>query len=114
MAGDEREPAQPRTGHNGGGFAASSQEESDSIPVPDDARVPGIGEAFARVVRQAAPFMAAAWGLTSALLLGSLGGWWLDRRFGTRPWLLVTGSLLGAAVGLFDVARVALRKGRGA
>ena len=33
-------------------------------------------------------------------------GWLLDRWFGTRPWLLVVGLLLGAVVGFIEFVRL--------
>lgn len=33
-------------------------------------------------------------------------GWLLDRWLGTRPWLLVLGLILGAAVGFFEFIRL--------
>ncbi len=43
---------------------------------------------------------AISFGITMALsiFLGFYGGSWLDRRFGTSPWFLLTGILLGVAV----------------
>ncbi len=66
---------------------------------------------MAQILRQAAPFMAAAWVLTGAVLLLGLGGWWLDGRFGTSPWLTTIGLLAGVVVGMYELARVALRAG---
>lgn len=63
------------------------------------------------MIRQAAPFLGAAWTLTAAVLLGVLGGRWLDGRWGTRPWLTLLGTLTGLIVGLYEVARIALRLG---
>ncbi len=40
-----------------------------------------------------------------ATLLGALVGWWLDGRFGLKPWLLIVGALLGAGAGLFSFVR---------
>ena len=39
-------------------------------------------------------------------------GYWLDGRFGTRPWLLVAGAFLGMGLGfwLFFRAIMALQK----
>ncbi len=67
---------------------------------------------MARVWRQAAPFMGAAWALTGGLLAGMALGWWLDRKFDTAPALLVGGMVLGLVAGMAEVARVAFRKGR--
>lgn len=60
-------------------------------------------------MRQAAPFLAAAWVLTAALLGGALGGRWLDARLDTAPWLMLLGISLGLAVGFYELARVGLR-----
>jgi ATP synthase protein I len=40
--------------------------------------------------------------------LGAIG-WWLDRQFGTGPWLLIVGFGLGFATGLFLMVRAANR-----
>jgi F0F1-type ATP synthase assembly protein I len=34
-------------------------------------------------------------------------GWWLDGKFGTSPWLLIAGSGLGFAVGLWSMVKAA-------
>ena len=48
---------------------------------------------------------AAAFSLFAAVA-GGLGlGWLLDRWLGTRPWLLVTGLVLGAAAGFYEFIR---------
>jgi len=36
---------------------------------------------------------------------GLLAGWLLDRWLGTKPWLLVTGVILGAAAGFYELVR---------
>ena len=47
------------------------------------------------------------------LLVGLFGGQWLDRRFGTTPWLVLIGALLGAAAGMLNLyRRVVPPKGR--
>ena len=38
-----------------------------------------------------------------SIAIGALGGNWLDKKFGTTPWLLVIGLLLGAAAGFRDL-----------
>jgi F0F1-type ATP synthase assembly protein I len=37
--------------------------------------------------------------------LFGLFGWWLDGRFGTIPWLLVGGILLGSVVAFISIVR---------
>jgi len=42
-------------------------------------------------------------GLT--ILLGALLGYYLDRRWGTSPWLVLAGTLSGTAAGFYQVVR---------
>jgi F0F1-type ATP synthase assembly protein I len=35
-----------------------------------------------------------------AILLPGALGWWLDGKFGTRPWIMLVGGLLGFMAGL--------------
>ncbi|MFB3883052.1 MAG: AtpZ/AtpI family protein [Armatimonadota bacterium] len=42
-------------------------------------------------------------GLT--VLLGALGGYYLDKRWGTGPWLLLVGTLLGTGAGFYEIIR---------
>lgn len=43
-----------------------------------------------------------------AVTIGLLGGWWLDTKLGSTPWLMVLGLLFGVAAGfnlLFKAAK---------
>ena len=44
-----------------------------------------------------------SYGATILLFVGA--GWWLDDRFGTTPWLLIAGSLLGATGGFISLLK---------
>jgi ATP synthase protein I len=48
---------------------------------------------------------AAGISLFAAVVSGLLIGWLLDRWLGTRPWLLVTGVVLGSAAGFYEFIR---------
>jgi len=50
---------------------------------------------------------AAALGMTygATILLFVGAGWWLDDHFGTSPWLLIAGSLLGATGGFISLVK---------
>lgn len=37
---------------------------------------------------------------------GALGGWFLDRKFGSWPWLSLVGSVLGLGASLVNALRV--------
>lgn len=45
--------------------------------------------------------------LGAAVVVGVLGGSFLDRQFGTSPTFLVIGSLLGMVVGIYTAWRTA-------
>ena len=65
---------------------------------------------FVRLAREAGPYIGASSALTALVVGGALGGRWLDGRLETEPWLTLVGVLLGAGLGLYELARVALRK----
>jgi ATP synthase protein I len=44
--------------------------------------------------------------LGAAVLLGILGGSFLDNRFGTSPLFLIAGSILGMAAGIYSAAQI--------
>jgi len=46
------------------------------------------------------------------LALGAIG-YWLDRRFGTKPWLLLAGLLVGMVGGFVNFIRLVLPPGGG-
>ncbi|MDH4228485.1 MAG: AtpZ/AtpI family protein [Nitrospirota bacterium] len=52
--------------------------------------------------------------LVVATFMGAGLGYWGDRRFGTTPWLLLLGFVLGTAAGIRNVMRLAARIETGA
>lgn len=52
-------------------------------------------------------------GIELAATVGIFGalGWWLDRRFGTTPWLLVTLAMIGVTAALVRIVRRATHEG---
>lgn len=57
---------------------------------------------------------ASAVGLTFvvAIVLGLALGWWLDKKLGTAPWLLLGGLLCGIAAGFHNLFRFSARLDR--
>lgn len=51
--------------------------------------------------------------LAAGIALGTLGGGWLDKQWGTQPWLTVVGALLGVAAGMVQVFRLVAQMGTG-
>ena len=47
--------------------------------------------------------------MVATVVLGTLGGWWLDKKLRTAPWLMVTGAVLGISVGMTVFLRAVLR-----
>ncbi|HEY8425327.1 MAG TPA: AtpZ/AtpI family protein [Limnochordales bacterium] len=73
----------------------------------DDGR--GAGRSpWAELSRYAGLF---AWGFNTAaaLVLGIWGGNYLDRRWGTSPWLALTGVVVAVTVSLYSLVREILR-----
>ena len=57
--------------------------------------------------RQKAGFAyAAGISLFATVAAGTGIGWFIDRWFGTQPWCLVIGIVLGSAAGLFEFVRI--------
>lgn len=68
----------------------------------EPSKQPGSGvDGAASSYRKAQPYIDASWQLVGAVGLGSLAGWWADKKLGTTPWLLVTGALLGIGTGFY-------------
>ena len=63
-------------------------------------------KAFQENVIRSAPLATASYTLIGAIILFGGIGFWLDRRFGTGPWFLLGGLLLGLVVGFYQLAKV--------
>ena len=64
-------------------------------------------------MRKAQPFIDAAWQFAAAVGLMCWLGFEGDKRFGTKPWLLVAGSLLGFAAGTWSFVKVVMAQQQG-
>ena len=64
----------------------------------------------ARILRRAGPYMGLGMTMAASVLVGVLGGRWLDNRLGTTPWLTVAGLLLGVGTGFYNMMVVLLRR----
>lgn len=59
-------------------------------------------------MRQLAPYMGLGMQLAAAMVAFGALGWWLDGKFGTEPWLLIVGIVLGATGGMIHLIRTAV------
>ena len=64
----------------------------------------GIADSY----RQAQPYVDAVWQFAGCMGLCILAGYWLDKKWHTTPWLLVVGSLVGFAAGMWVLFRTVL------
>lgn len=44
--------------------------------------------------------------LVASVLIGALGGYGLDRRLGTTPWLFLVGLIVGSAAAILNIMRL--------
>lgn len=58
------------------------------------------------VTRKTGLVYAAAFAIVGAVVVCLFIGWVLDRWFGTSPWFVVGGIVLGAVVGFYEFIRV--------
>ena len=72
----------------------------------------GTGQEIGDSYRKAGPWLDASWQLSGSLVFWLLVGYFLDRWLGTRPWLLVAGSVLGIGLGFYLFFRAVAALGR--
>jgi F0F1-type ATP synthase assembly protein I len=61
-------------------------------------------------LRRAGPAATAGYTLLGAIVVLGGIGYVVDARYGTSPWFLFAGLLLGVVVGFFELAKVIWRK----
>lgn len=59
-------------------------------------------------MRQVGPYLNLGWTFAFTVGLGTGAGWWLDRKLGTGPWLLVAGLAAGIAAAFVNFFRVVM------
>ena len=64
----------------------------------------------------AKPSAASPWALAGAgmelagvVVAFTLGGWWLDKKLGTGPWLMLVGAFVSIVGGLYNLYRTGRR-----
>jgi len=51
--------------------------------------------------------------LAGSVVVGTVGGMWLDRHFHSEPWLTAFGAILGSAAGFIQMFRLVKLAGAG-
>ena len=67
-------------------------------------------EAFQETVRQSAPAAMGSYTLIGAILLLGGIGYAVDLWWGTSPWFLLAGLVLGLVVGFYELARTVFKR----
>jgi ATP synthase protein I len=75
--------------------------------VKDERPAPSTGEDGGGEFRQYLSLSALGIEIGVALAIGMLIGWYLDRLFGTRPWLIIVFSIFGIVAGFWNIVRLA-------
>ena len=79
--------------------------------MPEPSKKPSAKDSsWPEVMRAVGPYMNIGWVFVVAMGLGIYTGYKADMYFGTEPWLMVVGALLGMAVGFYNFFLVVLRK----
>lgn len=59
-----------------------------------------------RMWRLAGRYSAIGIEMAAAVAFGALAGSWLDRKFGTEPWLVIFGLIVGTGAAVLAILRV--------
>ena len=71
---------------------------------------PPPGESREEILRRSGKYLGIGSSFVASILACTVGGWWLDRRLGTLPWLTLVGAIVGIAVGFYLFFRLVLPK----
>ncbi|HKY33712.1 MAG TPA: AtpZ/AtpI family protein [Candidatus Polarisedimenticolia bacterium] len=68
------------------------------------------GDERGEILRKAGPYLGLGTIFAASIVLGIVGGWWLDGKLGTEPWFILIGTLLGLAAGFYNFFVVVTRR----
>ena len=71
----------------------------------------GDDERKRRQVQRLVEASSIGWMFPIAIGIGAGAGWWLDKLFGTRPWLTVVLGAFGVAAAFINLFRFGMRDG---
>ncbi len=76
---------------------------------PKDLRKPSPAGGRMEVIRSLGEVASVGLAFVLALVIGTAAGWWLDQRFGWKPYGFFGGFILGLAAGVRNVYQVTRR-----
>jgi len=65
---------------------------------------------FQKIIKQSGPAASASYTLIGGVLIMGLLGYFLDDLLDTKPWLLLTGLIMGLFTGFYELAKTVWRK----
>ena len=78
---------------------------SGTEPLTHEKRTEGELGVFSKAFHVAGPLFGLGIQLAAAVVVMCFAGRWLDLRWGTTPWLMLTGTMVGAAAGFYQFIR---------
>lgn len=67
---------------------------------------------FARLYRDAGPYLALGVQLAATVVIMFYVGKWADEYFDTKPWLMIVGLAIGAGAGMYNFFRTVIDLGK--
>ena len=65
----------------------------------DGSKIRKVSKGYAEV----GPYISAGTQYAASIVVCLLIGWWLDGKYGTSPWFVVSGVILGAVAGFYNL-----------
>jgi len=66
------------------------------------------GSSKSKVMKQLGPYLNLGWQLAITIVVMVFLGKWLDEKFGTSPWLIVTCSVFGVFAGMYTFIKTVM------
>lgn len=68
---------------------------------------------YKNTIREIGPFIDLGMRFAISIVMGAIGGLWLDSKLHTTPFLLIAGFLIGSVAGFWTIYRAVYLKNRG-
>lgn len=64
------------------------------------------------IMQELAPYASLGLQLVLTIIIGAYIGWWLDGKYNTSPWFLITLTFFGAFAGMFSFIRTVTKRNK--